>query len=49
MRFGWLTPGLSESADADFAPIHAVVTQACLAEAVSFDGIWLTEHSLPAS
>jgi alkanesulfonate monooxygenase SsuD/methylene tetrahydromethanopterin reductase-like flavin-dependent oxidoreductase (luciferase family) len=45
MRFGWLTLGLSESADADFAAIHDVVTQACFAEAAGFDGIWLTEHN----
>jgi alkanesulfonate monooxygenase SsuD/methylene tetrahydromethanopterin reductase-like flavin-dependent oxidoreductase (luciferase family) len=45
MRFGWLTLGLSESADGDFAAINDVVAQACFAEAVDFDGIWLTEHN----
>ena len=45
MRFGWLTLGHSPSPDADFAAIHDVVTQACFAEVVGFDGIWLTEHN----
>ena len=45
MRFGWLTLGLSESPDGDFAAIHEVVEQACFAEAAGFDGIWLTEHN----
>jgi alkanesulfonate monooxygenase SsuD/methylene tetrahydromethanopterin reductase-like flavin-dependent oxidoreductase (luciferase family) len=45
MQFGWLTLGLSESPDADFAAIHDVVTQACFAETTGFDGIWLTEHN----
>lgn len=33
MRFGWLTLGLSESPEGDFAAIHDVVEQACFAEA----------------
>jgi alkanesulfonate monooxygenase SsuD/methylene tetrahydromethanopterin reductase-like flavin-dependent oxidoreductase (luciferase family) len=45
MRFGWLTLGLSESPDADFAAIHEVLAQACFAERAGFDGIWLTEHN----
>jgi alkanesulfonate monooxygenase SsuD/methylene tetrahydromethanopterin reductase-like flavin-dependent oxidoreductase (luciferase family) len=45
MRFGWLTLGLSERPDGDFAAIHDVVEQACYAEAAGFDGIWLTEHN----
>jgi alkanesulfonate monooxygenase SsuD/methylene tetrahydromethanopterin reductase-like flavin-dependent oxidoreductase (luciferase family) len=45
MRFGWLTLGLSPSPEADFAAIQDVATQACFAEAVGFDGIWLTEHN----
>jgi alkanesulfonate monooxygenase SsuD/methylene tetrahydromethanopterin reductase-like flavin-dependent oxidoreductase (luciferase family) len=45
MRFGWLTLGLSESAEGDFAAIHDVVAQACFAETAGFDGIWLTEHN----
>jgi alkanesulfonate monooxygenase SsuD/methylene tetrahydromethanopterin reductase-like flavin-dependent oxidoreductase (luciferase family) len=45
MRFGWLTLGLSPSSDGDYAAIHEQVTQACFAETVGFDGIWLTEHN----
>jgi len=45
MRFGWLTLGLSPHGDGDYAAIQDQVTQACLAEAAGFDGIWLTEHN----
>ena len=45
MRFGWLTLGLSPSADGDYAAIREQVTQACFAETTGFDGIWLTEHN----
>ena len=45
MRFGWLTLGLSPSADEDYAAIHEQVLQACSAETAGFDGIWLTEHN----
>jgi alkanesulfonate monooxygenase SsuD/methylene tetrahydromethanopterin reductase-like flavin-dependent oxidoreductase (luciferase family) len=45
MRFGWLTLGHSPSADGDYAAIREQVTQACFAEDVGFDGIWLTEHN----
>jgi alkanesulfonate monooxygenase SsuD/methylene tetrahydromethanopterin reductase-like flavin-dependent oxidoreductase (luciferase family) len=45
MRFGWLTLGLSPSADEDYASIHEQVLQACSAETSGFDGIWLTEHN----
>jgi alkanesulfonate monooxygenase SsuD/methylene tetrahydromethanopterin reductase-like flavin-dependent oxidoreductase (luciferase family) len=45
MRFGWLTLGLSPSADGDYTAIHELVTQACFAESAGFDGIWLTEHN----
>jgi alkanesulfonate monooxygenase SsuD/methylene tetrahydromethanopterin reductase-like flavin-dependent oxidoreductase (luciferase family) len=45
MRFGWLTLGQSPSADGDYAAIHEQVAQACFAETVGFDGIWLTEHN----
>ena len=45
MRFGWLTLGLSPSPDGDYAAIEDQVTQACWAETVGFDGIWLTEHN----
>jgi alkanesulfonate monooxygenase SsuD/methylene tetrahydromethanopterin reductase-like flavin-dependent oxidoreductase (luciferase family) len=45
MRFGWLTLGHSPSVDADHAAIQEQVEQACFAETVGFDGIWLTEHN----
>ena len=45
MQFGWLTLGLSPTADGDYAAIHEQVEQACFAEAARFDGIWLTEHN----
>jgi alkanesulfonate monooxygenase SsuD/methylene tetrahydromethanopterin reductase-like flavin-dependent oxidoreductase (luciferase family) len=45
MRFGWLTLGLSPSADDDCGAIHEQLEQACLAESAGFDGIWLTEHN----
>ena len=45
MRFGWLTLGQSPSGDGDYTAIHEQVTQACFAETVGFDGIWLTEHN----
>ena len=45
MQFGWLTLGLSPSADEDAAAIDEAVTQACFAETAGFDGIWLTEHN----
>jgi alkanesulfonate monooxygenase SsuD/methylene tetrahydromethanopterin reductase-like flavin-dependent oxidoreductase (luciferase family) len=45
MRFGWLTLAHSPSADEDLAAIEAQLGQACLAEAVGFDGVWLTEHN----
>ena len=45
MRFGWLTLGLSPSAEQDYAAIQEQVAQACFAETVGFDGLWLTEHN----
>ena len=45
MQFGWLTLGLSPTADGDYSAIHEQVAQACFAEAAGFDGIWLTEHN----
>lgn len=45
MRFGWLTLGLSDSGDGDYAAIHEQVEQACFAETAGFDGLWLTEHN----
>src|SRR5437870_11158306 len=45
MRFGWLTLAHSASPEADYGAIHDLVTQACFAETMGFDGIWLTEHN----
>jgi alkanesulfonate monooxygenase SsuD/methylene tetrahydromethanopterin reductase-like flavin-dependent oxidoreductase (luciferase family) len=45
MRFGWLTLAHSASSDEDYAAIQELVTQACFAETVGFDGVWLTEHN----
>jgi alkanesulfonate monooxygenase SsuD/methylene tetrahydromethanopterin reductase-like flavin-dependent oxidoreductase (luciferase family) len=45
VRFGWLTLSHSPSGDADYAAIQELVTQACFAEAVGFDAVWLTEHN----
>ncbi|HUM17046.1 MAG TPA: LLM class flavin-dependent oxidoreductase [Candidatus Nitrosotalea sp.] len=45
MRFGWLTLSHSPSAEADYAAIAEQLEQACHAEAVGFDSVWLTEHN----
>jgi alkanesulfonate monooxygenase SsuD/methylene tetrahydromethanopterin reductase-like flavin-dependent oxidoreductase (luciferase family) len=45
VRFGWLTLAHSPSPEADYAAIQEQVTQACFAEAMGFDGVWLTEHN----
>ena len=45
MRFGWLTLAHSPSPEADHAAIEEQLAQACYAEAVGFDGVWLTEHN----
>src|SRR5262245_28257320 len=45
MRFGWLTLSHSPSADEDHTAIREQLEQACAAEAVGFDGVWLTEHN----
>ena len=45
MRFGWLTLAHSPSPEADSAAIDDLFAQACHAEAVGFDGVWLTEHN----
>ncbi len=45
MRFGWLTLSHSPSAADDYTAIEEQLTQACLAEAVGFDSVWLTEHN----
>ena len=45
MRFGWLTLSHSPSAEADHVTIAEQLVQACLAEEVGFDSVWLTEHN----
>ena len=45
MRFGWLTLSHSPSAEADHVAIEEQLVQACLAEEVGFDSVWLTEHN----
>jgi alkanesulfonate monooxygenase SsuD/methylene tetrahydromethanopterin reductase-like flavin-dependent oxidoreductase (luciferase family) len=45
MRFGWLTLAHSPSPDADHQAIEDLLAQACYAETVGFDGVWLTEHN----
>ena len=45
MTFGWLTLAHSPSPDGDAAAIDQQLAQACHAEAVGFDGLWLTEHN----
>ena len=45
MRFGWLTLSHSPSADGDHAAIEEQLAQACHAEDVGFDSVWLTEHN----
>ena len=45
MQFGWLTLAHSPSPEADQAGIHEQLAQACHAEAMGFDGVWLTEHN----
>ena len=45
MRFGWLTLAHSPGPDQDHAAIDEQLEQACLADALGFDGVWLTEHN----
>ena len=45
MQFGWLTLAHSPSPEADHAGIFEQLDQACLAEALGFDEVWLTEHN----
>jgi len=45
MRFGWLTLAHSASAEDDQKEIFEQLEQACLAETLGFDGVWLTEHN----
>jgi alkanesulfonate monooxygenase SsuD/methylene tetrahydromethanopterin reductase-like flavin-dependent oxidoreductase (luciferase family) len=45
MRFGYLTLAHSPSPEADHLAIEEQLAQAREAEAVGFDGVWLTEHN----
>jgi alkanesulfonate monooxygenase SsuD/methylene tetrahydromethanopterin reductase-like flavin-dependent oxidoreductase (luciferase family) len=45
MKFGWLTLAHSPSAADDQREIFRQLEQACLAETLGFDGVWLTEHN----
>src|SRR5258706_1190380 len=45
MRFGWLTLAHSRGPDEDHAAIGDQLEQAVLADALGFDGVWLTEHN----
>ena len=45
MKFGWLTLAHSPSPEADYIAIDEQLAQACHAEAMGFDGVWLTEHN----
>jgi alkanesulfonate monooxygenase SsuD/methylene tetrahydromethanopterin reductase-like flavin-dependent oxidoreductase (luciferase family) len=45
MRFGWLTLAHSPGPEQDHAAIAQQLEQACLADALGFDGVWLTEHN----
>jgi alkanesulfonate monooxygenase SsuD/methylene tetrahydromethanopterin reductase-like flavin-dependent oxidoreductase (luciferase family) len=45
MRFGWLTLAHSPSPEDDQREIFEQLDQACLAETLGFDGVWLTEHN----
>ncbi len=45
MHFGWLTLAHSPSPDDDYQCITQQLTQACYAEQLGFDDVWLTEHN----
>src|ERR1700737_2369214 len=45
MRFGWLTLSHSPSPEGDHAAIEEQLEQACAAETLGFDSVWLTEHN----
>jgi alkanesulfonate monooxygenase SsuD/methylene tetrahydromethanopterin reductase-like flavin-dependent oxidoreductase (luciferase family) len=45
MRFGWLTLAHSPSPEEDFVAIEQQLAQACAAEELGFDTVWLTEHN----
>jgi alkanesulfonate monooxygenase SsuD/methylene tetrahydromethanopterin reductase-like flavin-dependent oxidoreductase (luciferase family) len=45
MQFGWLTLAHSPSPEEDRVGIHQQLAQACFAETMGFDGVWLTAHN----
>lgn len=45
MRFGWLTLAHSPTPEDDYTGIEQQLTQACYAEQLGFEDIWLTEHN----
>jgi alkanesulfonate monooxygenase SsuD/methylene tetrahydromethanopterin reductase-like flavin-dependent oxidoreductase (luciferase family) len=45
MRFGWLTLAHSPGPEQDHMAIAHQLEQACLADELGFDGVWLTEHN----
>ena len=45
MRFGWLTLAHSPDPEQDHQAIAQQLEQACLADELGFDGVWLTEHN----
>src|SRR6185436_7119390 len=45
MRFGWLTLAHSAGGEHDQIAIGEQLEQACLADALGFDSVWLTEHN----
>ena len=45
MQFGWLTLAHSPSPEDDYTCIEQQLTQACYAEQLGFDDVWLTEHN----
>src|SRR3989475_9581051 len=45
MRFGWLPLAHSPDPAHDHIAIAHQLEQACLADALGFDGVWLTEHN----
>lgn len=45
MKLGWLTLGHSPSPEEDYLAIEQQLEQACYAEQLGFDSVWLTEHN----
>jgi alkanesulfonate monooxygenase SsuD/methylene tetrahydromethanopterin reductase-like flavin-dependent oxidoreductase (luciferase family) len=45
MRFGWMTLSHSPDPESDQTAINTLLDQACYAETLGFDGVWLTEHN----